>query len=48
MHFTLGLMARLSVIGLFGEFNAGAGTGFALGFDLGTIGGANHANRDAS
>jgi hypothetical protein len=42
-HLTLGLMARLYVAALYGEFNAGAGTGFALGIDLGTIGGAGHA-----
>jgi hypothetical protein len=46
-HLTLGLLARLRVLALYGEFNAGAGTGFALGLDLGTIGGASHAVRHA-
>ncbi|MCK4412813.1 MAG: hypothetical protein KAY32_04650 [Candidatus Eisenbacteria sp.] len=45
-HLTLGAMARLSFVGLFFEFNAAAGTGFALGLDFGTIGGANYAVDD--
>ncbi|MBD3235288.1 MAG: hypothetical protein GF330_01125 [Candidatus Eisenbacteria bacterium] len=34
-HLTLGAMARLSAVGVFFEFNAAAGTGFALGLDIG-------------
>jgi hypothetical protein len=48
LHMTAGLLARLKFVGLYGEFNAGAGTGFALGLDLGTIGGAGYATRDAN
>lgn len=35
MHLTLGAMVRLAVVGVFFEFNAAAGTGFALGVDIG-------------
>jgi len=41
-HLTLGLLARVAVVDVFFEFNAAAATGFALGFDLGTMGGASH------
>jgi len=43
VHFTAGLMARLSILGIYGEYNSGATSGFAVGFDLGTMGGAHHA-----
>jgi hypothetical protein len=46
-HLTLGALARFSFVGVFFEFNAAAGTGFALGLDFGTIGGANYAVDDA-
>lgn len=35
VHFTLGTLVRFSVVSLFAEFNAAAGTGFALGVELG-------------
>jgi hypothetical protein len=43
MHFTVGLLARLSILGIYGEYDSGASNGFAVGLDLGTIGGAGHA-----
>jgi hypothetical protein len=43
MHFTAGVMARLSFLAIYGEYNDGASNGFALGIDLGTMGGAHHA-----
>jgi hypothetical protein len=42
-HLTLGLLAKLQVASVFFEFNAAAASGFAVGLDFGTIGGANHA-----
>lgn len=42
-HFTLGLLARISVFDLFAEYNVAAANGFALGFALGKMGGASYA-----
>jgi hypothetical protein len=44
VHFTAGLMARLSVVGIFAEYNAAAANGFALGLELGKMGGASYAH----
>ena len=35
VHFTLGTLVRFSVLAVFAEFNAAAGSGFALGIELG-------------
>lgn len=44
VHFTLGLLARVSIFDLFFEYNVAAANGFALGFDLGKMGGASYAH----